>query len=449
MLSQLGECELYGYTCKFHYVKPKLFLIPDDSKLVGEFYQKLNKELEKSKSIIIKTVFPFGGNGYNVFWATSVSLEFGSGGVYLDIGYCFEFYCKETINEMIFYSEDFTKYIEIPSYYYARHTDGVQLLTSTDDLLYHCDNINEFSFTFEKVNIVAKIEVGEILRRGIGSDLKLKAFLRLSFNEQSDLEFIIKLCNGIHKILRFLCYKRDIVIEKMELVHNDTKRSNIGQLFVNYSLDDHQSAYYPKHSPYPYLKDQLHSFFNGVLSDNHLYSKHLLGNKEYYMGYDVIRLLNIFSAFENEYNKLPKIIKSKDTSHLLHIRDTVITKINESYNEAELPTDKEFVNSAIQRVQQIGTAYGEVQKIVNAYNYCDDDLAQSLEFWGIHKDNVNMVAKRLCDLRDRVVHNNFDESIDEHQTFVDISFLEKLTHTMTLRRFGIQNIGQIIKELFL
>jgi hypothetical protein len=430
-------------------VKPKLFLIPDDSKLVGEFYRKLRNELEKSKSIIIKTVLPYEGNGYNVFWATSVFLELGSGGVSLGVGYCFEFYCEEKVNEMVFYSEDFTNYIEIPSHYFTRHTEGAPLLTSTDDLLYQCDKINEFSFTFEEINIVANIEVGGILMRGIGSDLKLKSFLRLSFDEQNDLEFIIKLCDGIHKVLRFLCYKKNIVIEKMELVNSNPKRSNIGQLFVNYSSDDHQLAYYPKHSPYPYLKDQLHTFFNAVLSDNHLYSKHLPGNNEYFMGYDVIRLLNIFSAFENEYNKLPKTIRSKDVSHLLHIRDTVINKINESYNEAVLPTDREFVDSAIQRVQQIGTTYGEVQKIVNAYNFCADDLVQSLEFWGIDKGSANMVAKRLCDLRDRIVHNNYDESINEHQISVDISFLEKLTYTMMLRRFGIQNIGQIINELFL
>jgi hypothetical protein len=51
-------------------------------------------------------------------------------------------------------------------------------------------------------------------------------------------------------------------------------------------------------------------------------------------------------------------------------------------------------------------------------------------------------------LRDKIVHNNYEDSLEDHQTKLNIAFLEWVTYAMLLHRYGLYDIDKILKEMF-
>lgn len=307
-LNYLGECEVLGHKCKFQYQDFRLALIPQKNNVVGELYRTIKDDIQ-NKNFVIRTNSLTTQDSYCLYICSDIELSLGGGGVYLNVIYHFEFYATSEIDEISIYSDSFTKYIEIPSYYFKRKGNGEKLLETTDDLLYQFDKINTFSFNYKTKVIKANIEIGNILKLGIASDLKLKSRLTLSFEPTSDTNFIIELYEGITKVFQFLCYEKGIIFNKIELIgeHNG-KRVILGELHVPLSKTDVKYRIEP--SPYPLMEKQLGQFFEKVLLDDKLYTRHLPVNSDYAAS-DVIRFVNIFSAFENEFNKLPKKKRKK------------------------------------------------------------------------------------------------------------------------------------------
>lgn len=445
----LGECVVFGYDCKYHYEPPFLYLIPNNLVQYGEIYRKLVAEIRSKKLMTIFTKKSYQEKGGYAFIVSKVFIATKGDGVRLNVVYYIERYSDDSINQMRFASEVFTKFIEIPSYYYFRRIAKVKLLKNVDDLLYSYDTINSFDFMVKNVPVFAEIKVGGILCNGIASDLKLKTYLVLSFNPQEDEEFIIKLAESIRKALCFFCYSRNVDLNAVDLVNNhDGKTSINGVIRFRNDVNEKYQRYYFIHSSYQYFEPQLGQFFNSVVNDKELYLRHLPGYKDIYFGYDVIRLVNLFSAFENEYNKLPKSLRNKDSSSVGKIRDNVIKHIRMAEKDANDDLEKSFIKKSEERIRQIDTVYGEIQKIVNAYNQCSDYLDKTMDFWKVDAASVTDISKRLCSLRDKIVHNNYEDSLDDQQTKMDIAFLEWLTYAMLLHRYDIYDIDNILKEMF-
>lgn len=445
ILNSLGQCEVLGYKCKFQYENFRLAIIPDDNDIVGSLYRSIRDDIQ-SKNFIVRTDSLTTKGAYCLYICSKVDLSIGGGGIYLDVIYHFEFYATADIDSIAIYSDTLTKYVEIPSYYFKRKENGEKLLSTTDDLLYHFDEINSFSFNYQVQTVKAHIDIGNILMRGIASDLKLKSRLVLSFTPSNNNDFIIDLCEGVTKVLQFLCYEKEIVFNRIELVgsHNN-KRSILGELYTPNNKAD--VKYRIEHSPYPLMENQLGLFFEKVLSDKKLYTRHLPKNSELFSS-DVIRFLNIFSAFENEYNKLPKETKKKDASKYDLIRSEIINKLNDMNTEDTSEVDKEFINMTTKRVSELGKSYGERQKLSMSFNLYYDYLKSSFKRWGVKQSQIDGMSENLCTLRDKVVHNNFDGEIDDHITKIQISMLERLTYAMMLKRYKIANIENIISATF-
>lgn len=444
-MNPLGRCEVLGYKCKFQYEKFRLALIPDDDEIVGELYRKIRDDLQ-DKNFIVKIYSPTTKDAYCLYICSNVNLAIGCGGIYLDVVYYFQFYVTANIDSLSIYSDSLTKYVEIPSYYFKRNQNGEKLLSTTDNLLYKFDRINTFSFKYKTETINGNIEVGNILRRGIASDLKLKSRLFLSFAPTDNTDFIIELYEGLYKVLQFLCYEKEIVFNHIELVgeHNG-KRSLLGELYT--PPKDTEVKYRIEHSPYPLIENQLGVFFEKILSDENLYTKHLPRNNEVFSS-DVIRLLNIFSAFENEFNKLPKETRKKNASKYDSIRASVIDVLKKMYVPNISENDREFIDLSMQKIRELGKSYGERQKLILSFELHYNDLKSSFDRWCIKKDDIVTMSNKLCELRNKVVHDNFDGNIEDHLTRIYVSMLERLTYAMMLKRYSITEIEKIISATF-
>lgn len=441
----LGQCEVLGYNCKYHYENFRLSIIPNEDEVLGYLYQNIQDILLKN-NFVIRADSKISNGSYDLFICSRVRLSYKGEGLYLDVIYHFDYYVTSNIDTIAFYSDALTNFVEIPSYYFRRHQDGKNLLSTTDDLLYHDDQINEFSFNYEDKKIMGHVYIGNVLRDGIASDLKLKSRLELTFDPLDNNDYIIRLCEGVNKVLQFLCYEKEISFNRIELIGtHGNNRSILGTLYTPNKKSSYR--YHIKSSSYLLLEEQLGVFFQGNLSDHNLYTKHLPKNNEIYTP-DVIRFLNIFSAFENEFSKLPKNVRKKDDSKNDSIRKSIINKLNGMIDMDLSEEDVKFIQLSIAKIRELGKSYGERQKLSTSLDLFYDSLKSSFKHWGLKKDDIINLTNTLCDLRNKIVHNNFDGEIEEHSTRIYITILERLTYAMLLSRYGIVNIDEIISVTF-
>lgn len=440
----LGECIVKNVKCKYHFDGKKIFLIPIEPENSGVLYRSLLSTIMKEKKYSISTQKD-RSNGVEHYVISSIYLCFGGSGVSCKVKEYYEFYSENEFDEVTFTSPNLTAFIELASHFYEKKKNNIPFDV---DMLYDSEIINKFSFMFEEQVIDAVLKTGGILKRGTASDLKFKISMSLVFKKTQDIDFLSRLLEKVKKVISFLCYWKDIELNNIVLSINDNdQKSNIcNVLLCNQEYKYQKNCYSLDKSVYNSIKDQLGIFFTEVIKDQTLYSKHLPKLDDKHFGYDVIRFLNIFSAFENEYKKLPKSKRKRDSSHLTEIRRKVIGAV--STVEGTDEEESKFISSSIERIQQVGTSYNERKKIEIAYNLNSNYIEHPLRIYNIDKKNIGELAQKICNMRDLIVHNNYDEDIDDIDMQKNIAFLEWLTYSMFLSRIKILNIKEIIGVKF-
>ncbi|MEG8977332.1 hypothetical protein U8Y98_11525 [Priestia megaterium] len=436
MRQLLGSCEINDIKCKYHFNGNKFFLIPIEEKEIRKLTQILYRdeikyiELPSSHDKEICDYVYFSGYSHL------------TDGFSLDVDKYFEYYSNDEVKSIVITSDALNFYVNPAEYFYDLKVEGNY---KELDLLYQSKDIYEFNFNFEGVNIISKFMIGDILYRGIASDMKLNSKLELSFDPTNDREFIIRLQNAVKKCFKFAIYNDEIEFNNIELISNSKKRSKCGRIIlrqhkgnVNYKLISFKSNYY-------YLKDYLGSFFELIANDNNLYSAHLKNTSTEYFNSTEKRLTNIFAAFETEYKKLPEKVRACDTTSVEPFRQQVLSTLSgiQTNNHEE----KQFLNDLISRTKGLGKEYGARKKILNAISHVEDCISSSLKTYQIDEKARNKLSQEICKLRNKIVHNNYEGVIDDQR---GINLMEWITYAMLLKRVGIPSdkIEYILGRVF-
>ena len=150
---------------------------------------------------------------------------------------------------------------------------------------------------------------------------------------------------------------------------------------------------------------------------------------------DILRFLHIYSAFENEYIKIPKSKRKKDDSIYKEIRKSALKQLKNIPIENE--SDAYFMEQAKSRVQEIGTQLNSKEKIIGMYQMFKPYLVSSVElFFQIREFNIESIADELSKVRNSIVHNNLERDLSDNE-IRGICFLEWLTYCMFLTRIGL------------
>lgn len=339
------------------------------------------------------------------------------------------------VNQVIFTCDDLDTFVNPVSIYYIKYKKDSNGLTK--NLLYDRDVIKNFKFKALEKIVSGEIVIGDILSSGTGSDLKLHSKLKLSFEETDDYNFIYYLYNIVKKFLQITLYHKDINLSTVKLTGATKSHcfSHIGGLDVK--LVKANKASTVSATEYLLIQDYIENYFQLIVDDEKLYVKHLPNENQSIHSIDILRFLNIYSAFENEYSKLPRQYRKKDSTHVKVIKEVVINNLENIPSSSE--DNDAFINESKKRIRQIGTQYGERDKIVNAYNIFKPNMDESLNFF-FYKGNMDMklVADLLSKTRDRIVHNNLDRELTKDEVKY-ISFLECLSYSMLLNRIGLSS----------
>ncbi len=436
MIETLGNCTIQNIHCKYHFTGNKLYLIPVDNNEISTLYHYLLI----NNINFIEIPSSYSTDKYDYIYFSEVHFNFG--GVSLDVDMYFELYSNTEIKSIVITSDAINFYVNPAEYFY----DLKQLEESyiEPELLYKSKGIHEFLFNFEGIKINSRLVIGDILQRGIASDLKLNTKLELNFNPTNDREFIIRLQNAVKKCIKFAMYNDEIIFNRIELIGNSEKRTICGSIFLNQHNENVGKRFSSLESNFYWLKDYLGEFFEVVANDSNLFSAHLK-NSYNQLNSNEIRFANIFAAFETEYMKLPKQIRFHDTTSIEPFRKRLIDTISEVPvgNEEE----KVFIEQLISKTKELGKMYGSRKKILIAIEYIKDCILSSLEARKIDEKQIKYFSKHIPDIRNKIVHNNYEGDIGDQ---LGISLMEWITYAMLLKRVGIpsKKIEYILGRVF-
>ena len=329
------------------------------------------------------------------------------------------------------------------------------------ECLYHSVNVDEWVFKFEGNRIKVSLSFGDILQRGVASDLKLHARLTIRFSRTSDIQFIYRLYSLIIrfiKIVRFDVNCGSFCVELYDEIKGN--RSYNGRLY-DYSLRNVKFNRSMLDMDYTRYKPYIQRFLQ-FAADNPDYSfNHYPTDGARFLGrdYSSLDFISIFSAFEKECSANPKLFEKNDTSDMDCVREKLLNLIDGNDSLVRNDDEKAFVDQAKDRIKQLGTQYGQKQKIINAYQVMKKSLDNSIEYIFIlpefrrrghlADEDINKIAKTLSEQRGKIAHgSDFDgfSDLDARR----IKFLEILTYAMMLKRLGLDDpdIERIIGVVF-
>ena len=329
------------------------------------------------------------------------------------------------------------------------------------ECLYHSVYVEEWIIKFEGHRVKVSLSFGDILRRGIASDLKLHSRLTVRFSRSGDVQFIYRLYSLIIRFLKIIRFEVNCGSFSVELYDGVNENRSYNGWLHDYSLQNvkfHRSLNDIDYMCYrPYVQRFLQ-----CAADNPDYSfNHYPSDGARFLGrdYSSLDFISIFSAFEKECSANPKLFEKNDTSDMDCVREKLLSLIDGNDSLVRNDNEKAFVYQAKDRIKQLGTQYGQKQKIVNAYQVMKKSLDNSIEYIFIlpefrrrghlADEDINTIAKTLSEQRGKIAHGS------DFYGFSDmdarrIKFLEILTYAMMLKRLGLDDpdIERIIGVVF-
>ena len=329
------------------------------------------------------------------------------------------------------------------------------------ECLYHSVYVEEWVIKFEGHRVKVFLSFGDILRRGIASDLKLHSRLTVRFSRTGDVQFIYRLYSLIIRFLKIIRFEVNCGSFSVELYDGVNENRSYNGWLHDYSLQNvkfHRSLNDIDYMCYrPYVQRFLQ-----FAADNPDYSfNHYPSDGARFLGchYSSLDFISIFSAFEKECSSNPKLFEKIDASDMNCVREKLLNLIDGNDSLVRNDDEKAFVDQAKDRIKQLGTQYGQKQKIINAYQVMKKSLDNSTEYIFIlpefrrrghlADEDINTISKTLSEQRGKIAHgSDFDGFSDMDAR--RIKFLEILTYAMMLKRLGLDDpdIERIIGVVF-
>lgn len=350
------------------------------------------------------------------------------------------------INGFIMEGDDIDVFFSPTSYFFHKKRSGKAFST---ELLYDKEEVNNFKFNYNGINISVSLYYGEMLNEGIRSDLMLHPKLDVKFEKTKDINFIFGVYSTIIKFLQIVRYQKNYNLKPV-VIYGPTEKVEKSHLGEMYSKP-YNVRYYRKisSSEYIYFEPFISQLLQLVSDDIGFSIRHLPSEEDDLFKYDVIRYLSVFSAFEYECNKNADVYLNISDEPVKIIKKDLQRKIGEMKINASNSIEKNFLSNAHDRIAQLGTQYGQERKITNAYNKLEGIIKDSMRFLFPRGYTIKEVASNLTKLRAKIAHDNLYRDLTEDE-FRNIRFMDVICYILLLKRAGVDdcNIEIIIGAVF-
>lgn len=343
-------------------------------------------------------------------------------------------------------------------YFYDRSKSGNE---DSVDFIYHREVADEWSIIFEGNPVSVTLSFGDILQRGIASDLKLHSKLTVKFGRTEDIQYLYRVYALIVRFLQIVRYDTKFGKLQIDLLGEEHEKTFYNGYLRDFSLE--QTVIYKGNHEVEYgcYKPYIQRFLQFAADNPNYTFYHYPTDGIRFRGshYSAVDYMNIFSAFESECHAEEDLYESVDTSKVQTIKDTLVAQLDE-YPKTGLTQDElNFLENARKRILQLGTQFGQTMKIVNAYQVLHEALDKSIEniFYlpefrlkgPLQMKEIKKIAGFLAGQRGKVAHGGFSGAFSDVDA-QKIHFLEIITYAQLLKRVGLEDedIERIVGAVF-
>jgi hypothetical protein len=341
------------------------------------------------------------------------------------------------VNEFILTGDEIDVFFSPISHFFQKKSNNEPFLT---ELLYEKEEVVKFIFTLDNKSIYVSLFYGEILKSGIKSDLKLHSHLSVEFDKTKDINFLYSVYQIIVKFLQIVRHQKNTNLKSVEILGTTEKveKSILGYMYSKLFITKHYTKTFG--SEYIYFKPFISNILQLIADDKELSIRHLPLESDGTYSYDVLRYLSVFSAFEYECKKQAEEYLLQDDESVKVVKSHLLQEIKLMRKNTSNENEKNFLTNANNQIIQLGTQYGQVKKIINAYNKLENVLKESIPLLLPNGFKLSEVASKLTELRAKIAHDNlFRELTDLELKY--IRFLDVLSYTLLLKRSGVNDEG--------
>ena len=279
--------------------------------------------------------------------------------------------------------------------------------------------------------------------------LTLESVMFFEFDATNDYSFILRLWQIARDFIRFLCYRNNIFITKIELStsEDDGKYKKFAKMYINNMDEESEELPLQKGR---YIK-QIHiagkegEILSDIASDN-IYLRHLPETYESGHHIDAARFVMITAAFEWEFSRQypDGCTKSKAT---IDAEKDVSNEIQKLIDKVSGKRKK--ICKFLKRLIKSTSLQTEIIQIGKDYSSIIDIFGNHLYQINGEELKYSEMGQRLSDQRNHFAHGDLDKDFIG-LSLLDLMFLEYVVYAMQLKNYGLSDIEiqRSINELF-
>ena len=308
----------------------------------------------------------------------------------------------------------------------------------------------EHYFSVDSKIISSKFGISRGVSMEVGeTPLSLKSSLIFEFEPSNDYQFILQLCSIAKDYISYLCYRKNIVFDEIELSapYEGGKYEKFASLFIIDSENepDESALKRKRNIKQMYINDGETRILQDI-ADNSLYLRHLPTSYTIGRHIDASRFVMIVAAFEWEFRRMKPdgLQKSEKRQKAEKEANITISKLIDSSTGKEKEIYKflrKFIGAASLQ-NEIENACEELDQIVGV-------LGRRLYKINGEGMSYSDIGHRLAEQRNHFAHGDIDKDFIG-TSLLDLIFLEYVIYAMQLKYYGISdmNIQKSINELF-
>lgn len=306
------------------------------------------------------------------------------------------------------------------------------------------------SFIVDDKEVAVRFGIGRRVSMGVkDTPLKLTSTMVFEFEPTDDYEFIFRLHNIAKMFIQYLCYRRNIVFDAIEL----SALMDNGKYYTCAKMQFLDSILECEEKPIKdgrYIKQQYIEGFEGeILSDiasDTIYTRHLPDTFEAGKHIDAARFVMITAAFEWEFRRIfPEGVKKKETKIKAEEQAKQVLQDLIDNSTGELKGIYKYMH------KNIGSS-----PLSGKITFVGKNLAEIIDMFGKYLYSLNgeeldysEMGERLSQQRNNYAHGNLDKDF-VGLSLLDLIFLEMVLYAMQLKYYGLKDIKikKAINELF-
>ena len=279
--------------------------------------------------------------------------------------------------------------------------------------------------------------------------LTLESVMHFEFDATNDYSFILRLWQIARDFIRFLCYRNNIFITKIDLSTSDDdgKYKNFAKMYINNRDEESEELPLQKGR---YIK-QIHiagkegEILSDIASDS-IYLRHLPETFESGHHINAARFVMITAAFEWEFSRQypDGCTKSKAT---IDAEKDVSNEIQKLIDKVSGKRKK--ICKFLKRLIKSTSLQTEIIQIGKDYSSIIDIFGNNLYQINGEELNYSEMGQRLSDQRNHFAHGDLDKDFIG-LSLLDLIFLKIIVYAMQLKYYEIDDIEiqKSINELF-